>query len=159
VRVLLGAGRGRSPNQITPLIESSARWRFSNRLGHRFDGLPTDVRIVARPGVNFGSANLTAEFVVGLLGEGFLSSLISRAALWADEYYGDGLTHFQTRIGAVRKFTRFELPCRAGTRMAPTGNQRQRPALWAALLRLTLQPFASPALALFLFETGRFAKS
>ena len=97
----VGAGRiGHSPNQITLLIETSARWRFSNRLGHRFDGLPTDVRIVAGPRVNFGLANLTAEAAACLLGAGVLSSLISCAALWADEHHSDTLVHFQTRIGA-----------------------------------------------------------
>jgi hypothetical protein len=74
-----------------------------NRLGQRFDGLPTDVRIVARPRVNFGLANLAAEAAARLLGARFLNGLISRAALWADEHHSDRFVHFQTRIGAVWK--------------------------------------------------------
>jgi hypothetical protein len=82
-------------------IEQPARWRRSARLGDRFDGFPIEVGIASRPRVNFGLTNLTAEATARLLGARLLSSLISGAALRADEYHGDRWVHSQSRIGAI----------------------------------------------------------
>lgn len=62
--------------------------------------MPVEICVVAAPNVNFGLANLTMEAATRLFNPMLLNSLVTRAALRADEYYGDWWAHSQTRIGA-----------------------------------------------------------
>lgn len=86
-------GAAASAPRVRPSTKTPARRRRARRLGQCLDRLPVKINIAVGPSEDVGLANFTTKVARTDRGPGFLDSVISRAALRADEDYRHGRKH------------------------------------------------------------------